>query len=123
MRTRVLAFIAVLLGLTLGTSVQASHRYVPRGWGHEQVVHHHVYYPRYRNVYHVAFATDPYAYRAAPRRYYPYYNSAYWRPTAELRFRKQCCRPFSGLPPYYQAWGYPNRHYIYRARYHRRHHW
>lgn len=50
---------------------------------------------------------DPYAYEYRPPRYYPYYNSRYWRPAWAYR------RPYydSELPPYGEAWGYPVRRY------------
>lgn len=120
MRNGALIFLTVLMSLILGTSVEASHR-APRGWGKDRVVHHHVYRPRHHHVYEVEFTTDRYAYTAEPRGYYPYYNSGYWRPVAELRFRKRCCRHYSELPPYYQAWGYPNRYYRHKD-WHWRHH-
>ena len=67
---------------------------------------------------------DPYAYSYEPRGYYPYYNSDYWRPAAELRYRRACCKPVLVLPPYYQAWGYPKPYSMHRAWYVRhRHHW
>ncbi len=59
----------------------------PAGWGHVRTVRHWVYYPRYRHVYVKHTTTDPYAYRPAYRGYYPYYNSGYWKPLAEMRHR------------------------------------
>lgn len=96
----------------------------PAGWGKEQVVKHHVYYPRYHHVYHVHSATDPYAYRSEARGYYPYYNSGYWRPAAEVRH----ARPRYVLPKYYPAWGYTRHwhHKQWHAEHHGRHrpwHW
>jgi hypothetical protein len=64
---------------------------------------------------------DPYAYRYEPRGYYPYYNSGYWVPAWVLRKRYACCKPVLVLPPYYEAWGYPKRHKVRRARYYQRH--
>ncbi|MGQ0673244.1 MAG: hypothetical protein ACT4N2_10260 [Hyphomicrobium sp.] len=78
----------------------------PAGYGEVQTVRHYGYYPRYNHVYKVHYRTDPYAYRWEQPRYYPYYNSGYWRPAYEVRRRQ-----YYALPPYYQAWGYPNRHY------------
>lgn len=63
-------------------------------------------------------ATDPFAYRPCPRAYYPYYNSGDWRPAWEMRRRA----PHYVLPGYYQAWGYPDRHYRHR-KLRRRHAW
>lgn len=80
-------------------------RGAPAGYGETRVIHHHVYYPRYRHVYHVHAGTDPYAYRYVQPRYYPYYNSGYWRPTHLVKKRRAHYR----LPRYYQAWGYPKR--------------
>lgn len=123
MRLRVFALLAAAVGLALmPVAAEAGHRRAPRGYGEVQVVHHYGYYPRYRHVYHSDFYTDPYAYRASPRGYYPYYNSGYWRPTNELRYRRACCRPFAALPPYYQAWGYPNYRYVKYRKWHRGHH-
>ena len=48
-------------------------------------------------------APDRYPYVYQPPRYYPYYNSDYWRPAAEMRKP----RPYYQQPPYYPAWGYP----------------
>ncbi len=65
----------------------------------------------YREAYYPAYTTDYYAYRYARPAYYPYYNSGYWRPTRELRYRAAYLRPYSALPRYYKAWGYPKHHY------------
>ncbi len=64
------------------------------------------------------YVVDLYAYSYEPRRYYPYYNSGHWRPAAEVRLRRKY-RYKLVHPPYYQAWGYPNRYYIKRS-WHRR---
>jgi hypothetical protein len=48
-------------------------------------------------------APDRYPYVYDPPRYYPYYNSGYWRPAQEMRKP----RPYYQQPPYYPAWGYP----------------
>ena len=48
-------------------------------------------------------APDRYPYVYDPPRYYPYYNSNYWRPAWEMRRP----RPYYVQPPYYPAWGYP----------------
>lgn len=129
MRSRVFALLAAAFGLALvPVTADAGHRH-SRGWGKVQTVHHYGYYPRYRHVYHVNYRTDPYAYRWEPRGYYPYYNSRHWRPVAELRYRRACCRPVAALPPYYRAWGHPHRHYVHRKwhrkhyGHHRHHHW
>lgn len=69
---------------------------------------------------------DPYAYRYEPRGYYPYYNSRYWKPAHVMRKKR---RKYHKQAPYYQAWGYPKRHYNHRewhAKHHGRHwigHW
>ncbi len=100
----------------------------PAGYGRVQTVRHWGYYPRYRNVQSFHYVTDPYAYRYEPRGYYPYYNSGYWRPAAEIRARRAAMyRPVP--PPYYGAWGYPVPAYNHRewhAIHHGRighHHW
>jgi hypothetical protein len=48
-------------------------------------------------------APDRYPYVYEAPRYYPYYNSDYWRPAWEMRRP----RPYYVQPPYYPAWGYP----------------
>jgi len=48
-------------------------------------------------------APDRYPYVYTPPRYYPYYNSDYWRPAHEMRRP----RPYYIQPSYYPAWGYP----------------
>jgi len=102
MRSRMLAVLAAAAALAIiPASADAGHRH--RVWHGAPVVRHHAYFPRY--WYDAEY--DPYAYSYAPRRYYPYYNSGYWRPTVELQYRRACCRPYSGLPRYYRAWGYP----------------
>ena len=50
-------------------------------------------------------APDRYPYVYDPPRYYPYYNSGYWRPAWQMRKP----RPYYVQPPYYPAWGYPVR--------------
>lgn len=101
MRLRVLALLAAAIGLSMiPIAAEAGHR----GW---RDVYHPFYHRHYRSDHYL----DPHRYAYAPRRYYPYYNSGYWRPTAELRYRRDCCRPYSELPRYYQAWGYPKRYY------------
>ena len=47
---------------------------------------------------------DPYAYAYARSRYYPNYDSAYWVPRSEMRYRT---RYPNRLPEYWAAWGYP----------------
>ena len=107
---------AALLGFSLAVvePAQAWHR-DPAGWGEVRTVRHYGYYPRYNHVYLIHGRTDPYAYRYAPRGYYPYYNSGYWRPAAEVR--RTARYP---LPPYYRAWGYPDPRYHHRE-WHYRH--
>lgn len=79
----------------------------PAGWGRDRVVNHWVYYPRYVHNYNV----DPYAYQYSPRGYYPYYNSGYWRPAAEVRARNyQHYHYWNVQAPrfkYRSSWGMP----------------
>lgn len=92
----------------------------PAGWGRVQPVRHWVYYPRYHHVYHSHPVTDPYAYRYKRPRYYPYYNSGYWRSARVMRKRR---RARFLHPQYYRAWGYDKpgyRAYSRRRVYHRR---
>lgn len=125
-----LAAIGAVIGLLPSDPASAGgwKRRAPAGYGTVQEVRHWGYYPRYNHVYVVADVTDPYAYRYEPRGYYPYYNSNYWRPAAEVRWKRKY-RYSLAQPPYYQAWGYPNPYYSHRAwhaRYHgriRRGHW
>ncbi len=99
MRSWVLALLAAAIGLSLiPVAAEAGHR----GW-------QDVYRPFYHRHYRSDLYLDPNRYYYSPRAYYPYRNSGYWRPTAELRYRQACCRPFAELPRYYQAWGYPKR--------------
>lgn len=111
MRAKVLGGLAALvfgLGLSSPEKAQATDWYhrAPAGYGTIQTVHHWGYYPRYNTVYSVEYTTDPYLYHYEPRGYYPYYNSGYWRPLAEIRARARA-RPVLVQPPYYAAWGYP----------------
>jgi hypothetical protein len=124
MRQRILAA-AFAVFAVLGFAAQpasATCRYgcAPAGWGTVRTVQHWGYYPRYQHVYSVHYATDPYAYHYEPRGYYPYYNSGYWRPAAEMRRERLNQYRYVSVP-YYQAWGYPKRHYHHRA-WHARHH-
>ena len=83
----------------------------PAGWGHEQVVRHWVYYPRYHHIHSVHSTTDPYAYRYSPRHYYPNYGSHYWVNPRHMRhpYRYQYTGP---RYRYYPAWGYrAHRHH------------
>lgn len=112
-------FVAAVALVLIPVVAEAGHRrhhhdveYNHRGWGE-------AYKPFYHRHYRSDVYLDPYAYYPARRRYYPYYNSGYWRPTYELRYRRACCRPAPVLPSYYQAWGYPKR--IYKHRKWRRH--
>ncbi len=115
MRLRVIALFAAAVGLaTIPAAAEAGHRrqvqhqhphhsgYNHRGWAE-------AYTPFYHRHYRSDWRYDPYAYDATKPRYYPYYNSGHWRPTHELRYRRDRFRPFAALPPYYQAWGYPAR--------------
>jgi hypothetical protein len=90
------------------------HRRAPAGYGTVQTVRHWGYYPRYRHVTSFHYVTDPYLYRYEPRGYYPYYNSGYWRPAAEVR-AKRALQYRLVQPPYYAAWGYPVPTYHHRA--------
>jgi hypothetical protein len=117
MRNKIMAAVAVVavmaMGLVAAGPADAGYR---RVYGVERTVVHHGYSPSYRHMY-VTYG-DPYTYRYEPRGYYPYYNSGYWRSAAEARARRNYDQV---LPPYYQAWGYPNRYYHHRA-WHARHH-
>lgn len=115
MRSRVIALFVAALGLALlPVAAEAGHRrhHHPKPGGY------YTKYEFYHRHYRSDFEYDRYAYYPSPRRYYPYYNSGYWRPTIELRHRR-AYRPFAELPPYYQAWGYPRP--VYRLK-HRKWH-
>ncbi len=119
----ILAF-SGLIGATTASSAGHAYRTAPAGWGETRTVRHHVYYPRYKHVYHVHSRTDPYRYRPAHRGYYPYYNSGYWRPAHLVR--KKRFRYYHRKPRYYRAWGHTKRGYKHRkwhSRHHGRHHW
>jgi hypothetical protein len=49
---------------------------------------------------------DPYTYKYVPVGYYPYYDSDYWRPRAETRYRYR--KPLL-IGEYWSSWGYPVR--------------
>lgn len=111
-----LAALVALVGLAVvAAPAHAWHR-KPAGYGEVRTVTHYGYYPRYNHVYHVHYRTDPYAYRWEKPRYYPYYNSGYWRPAHEVRRQR-----YYALPPYHQAWGYPKRVHCDRGWRHHRH--
>ncbi len=109
---KVIALLAAAIGLALiPAAAEAGQRrhhhqdhYNHRGWAN-------AYEPFYHRHYRSDWEYDPYAYFAEKPRYYPYYNSGQWRPTYELRYRRDHYRPYAALPPYYQAWGYPARYY------------
>ena len=78
------------------------------------VVHHKIYYPRYRHVYHV----DPYSYYYSPRGYYPYRGSSYWRPLRVVRKGWRKRYNFRHCYRYGPSWGQARK---WRSK-HRRHH-
>lgn len=123
MRVRVFALLLAAIGLAaIPAAAEAGHRrhhhhhgeYNLRGWAES-------YEPYYHRHYRSDWEYDRYDYYPTRRGYYPSYNSGYWRPTIELQYRKRYYRPYSALPPYYQAWGYPKR-YGYRKWDSRHHH-
>ena len=122
---RVLALVVSVLSLGFMAPTE-SHAFgwqrgrAPVGWGREQAVRHWVYYPRYRHTYKRHPVTDPYAYQYAPRRYYPHYNSGYWRSSAYLRSRRRARFVY---PRYRKAWGYhkPGYRALTRRAYRHRH--
>lgn len=123
----VLALIVSVLSLGVVAPVDAQafgwHRdRPPAGWGRVQRVRHWVYYPRYQNVYRTHRVTDPYAYRYKRPRYYPYYNSGYWKSARVMRKRR---RAHFRYPRYYRSWGYhkPGYRAISRRALRHRRHW
>ena len=108
----VLAAALVALALASPTPAEAGHRRAHVAWGEVETGRTYGYYPGYRHFYAADYRTDPYAYHYVAPNYYPYYNSDYWRPAAYMRWRRACCQPVIVLPPYYQAWGYPDRRYV-----------
>jgi hypothetical protein len=68
---------------------------------------------RYREYHRNDALERYYSYYYSPRGYYPYYNSGEWGGRTIRRFK-------GPLPPYYAAWGAPNRRY-YHVEWHRRH--
>ncbi len=119
MRLRVIALLAAAVGLAaIPAAAEAGHRRPVRDHVQDHRPHHSgynhrgwavSYTPFYHRHYRSDWRYDPYAYDATKPRYYPYYNSGHWRPTHELRYRRDRFRPFAALPPYYQAWGFPAR--------------
>lgn len=98
---------ALVMGLAATQAAQAGwfRDRVPGGWGTTRKVTHHVYYPRYRHVYKVHGATDPYAYYYEPRGYYTNSTSRYWRPAHKVR--RPSHRNIRGHKyRYHAAWGY-----------------
>ncbi len=123
---RAVATFAVALGLSafVQSPAEAFGDRAPSGWGERRDVHHHVYHPHYRHIYHYHPYTDPYAYRYEPRGYYPYYASHYWVPARVLRERKAYRLAHRHHGPrfkYYQAWGYPKKHWDHK-KWHDEHH-
>lgn len=82
----------------------------PEGYGHSRVIHHWVYKPHYKHVYHLAHIPDPYSYRYVKRKYYPYSGSQYWVPADQMRYRYH----YSYHGPKYRfqpSWGKPRGHH------------
>ena len=72
-----------------------------------RAVHHarhaeHESGPQYRGLW--PGGPDPYAYSYERKNYYPFYNSRYWVPRAEMRNRTHYP---NRLPGYWSSWGYP----------------
>jgi hypothetical protein len=78
----------------------------PAGFNKTQDIHQWRYVPKYRHVYHVAGAADPYAYQVERRGYYPYYKSNYWVSAAAMRNRYHYTFPGQKYQ-YSQSWGKP----------------
>lgn len=97
-----LAVACAALAAVASQPTAASGRRASAGDGEARVAHHYVAFRHDRDGYG---GFDPYGYRYVQPRYYPYYNSGYWRPAHEVRKRP----PHFQLPRYYQAWGYPKR--------------
>lgn len=113
-----LAAAAVCLVTASPNDASAFHRdRTPDGWKHEHAVRHWVYYPRYHHYYLYNGSTDPYAYRYEPRGYYPYYNSALWKPRKCVPLR----RAHFKHPTYYKAWGATKKRY-HHVDWHVKHH-
>jgi hypothetical protein len=99
---------AALLGLAGSPSASAGHIDCgPGGWIKTHGGYGCVRYVRDMDEPY----PDPYAYRYQPRSYYPYVNSGYWRPAAEVRKRNHYhYNRWNVLAPYYRyhpSWGYP----------------
>ena len=73
--------------------------------------------------YDRGYRVDPYAYHYKSPRYYPHYNSRYWRHPEDIRIRRKKLY----YPPYYEAWGYPSHRTYSNPRtyrfYHYRYRW
>lgn len=83
----------------------------PEGYGHSRVIHHWVYRPHYKHVYHLATIPDPYGYRYVRRGYYPYYGSQYWVPAEQMRYRYRYT--YEGPKYRYQpSWGMKRAHVV-----------
>jgi hypothetical protein len=113
--------VVMLLALVAGIAVSMTLSAPASAWGwdptrapeqplHERVINHTIYKPHYRHVYHIAPQGDPYAYRYAPRAYYPYYASGYWVPADHMRnrYRYQYHGPKYRYQP---SWGAKRGHH------------
>ena len=113
MRLRLWLAVAMFIAVI---GVAAPQQAAAGGWEHrrsDRTITHRVYRPHYKHVY---IEHDPYGYHPGHFRYYPYYNSGYWRPLREMRHRHSH-RHRLEFPNYYSSWGYPTRKKSYKKRY------
>ena len=80
---------------------------VPSGWVGVRDVRIWTYYPRYRHYYLTNGQTDPFAYQAESRGYYPYFNSGYWKSASQVPLN----RAHFKKPKYHAAWGANKKNY------------
>lgn len=91
---------AIVVLAALGSSpVIAGGRGNPEGFG--------LYSP---DPQHGAYRYDPRSWYYRQPGYYPHYNSGYWVPRAEMRYRYRY-QYYGPKFRYYPAWGYPRADY------------
>jgi len=95
-----LAIVASALTLIVGAPAQAGGRENPDGLG--------IYSPLEPPVRgrERALRYDPHSWYYEQRSYYPHYDSSYWVPRAEMRYRYRS-QYYGPKYHYYPTWGYP----------------
>lgn len=103
----VMATFAGLAAFTLGVSQQTMADGIEQAAPRHATAHHAPLRRVHRATHFRGLwpgGPDPYAYSYQRSNYYPYYNSAYWVPRSEMRYRT---RYPNRVPEYGSSWGYP----------------